>query len=439
MLQIHMAQDARPGSNGHHELTAEARCRLLLEISHSVRGTLNLRETLDRLLEGLQSLLPYDAGGIFVLREEVAGPRFGSLGEWIAGVSWRGFTPRSPFTDPMLREGRGIVGHVIHSGDSVCAPDVRRDARYIQGREETLSEVAVPIRLDGRTIGALNLESDRLGAFEECDVEMLRFFAEATAIAVEKAMLHERLLESERLERQMGLAQQVQERLLPLAAPEVPGHQFAGLCMPCARVGGDYFDYVPLDGGRLGLVIADVSGHDLPAALVMSAFRALVRTHLRSGDPLDGVARALNRELPDATTGNTFVTALLAVLDPSRGRIGYVNCGHHPPLHDRAGAPPAWLECGGPLLGPLADAEYETGEIAFTPGDQVVMFTDGIAEARNPEGVYFGADRLADLVAASRRLPSRDLVERIVFEARGFAGTADFDDDVTLMVVRREG
>src|SRR2546427_12930808 len=157
-----LPRHAASHANELREITAEARCRLLLEIFHSTRGTLDLRETLDRLLDGLQSFLPYDAAGIFVLREEVTRPGGGPLGELIAGVSWRGFPPRSPATDPMLRESAGIVGHVIHSGEAAGAPDVRLDPRYIKGREETISEVAGPIQLDGRTIGALNLESDQL-------------------------------------------------------------------------------------------------------------------------------------------------------------------------------------------------------------------------------------------------------------------------------------
>jgi GAF domain-containing protein len=313
------AAHVAPESNGHQELSAEARCRLLLEISHTVRGTLDLRETLDRLLDGLQLLMPFDAGGIFVLREEVSSAHVGSLGEQIAGVSWRGFTPRSPFTDPMMREGRGIIGHVIRTGEAVCAPDVRLDARYIKGRDETMSEVAVPIRLDGRTIGALNLESDRLDTFQKRDVEILRFFADATAIAVEKAMLHERLVEAGRLERQLKTAQLIQERLLPTLSPVVPGHELAGLCMPSAQVGGDYFDYIPLANGQLGLVVADVSGTGsrrprddrVPGARAHASAR---------GHPLDEVACTINRELPDSTAGSAFVTALLAVLDPTSGR-----------------------------------------------------------------------------------------------------------------------
>ena len=150
-LPAHAFDDVR--RNGRGTLTSDTRYRLLLEVFHSTRGTLDLHETLDRLLDALQLLVPFDAAGIFVLREEVQPARSGALGEQIAGVSWRGFPPRSPLTDPMLREGKGIVGHVIRTGEVVCATDVRLDPRYIQGREATRSEVAVPIQLDGRTIG----------------------------------------------------------------------------------------------------------------------------------------------------------------------------------------------------------------------------------------------------------------------------------------------
>jgi sigma-B regulation protein RsbU (phosphoserine phosphatase) len=441
MTQLHHAnpshRSAATQANGRGTLTSDARCRLLLEMFHSTRGTLDLRETLDRLLDGLRPFIPFDAGGIFVLRDEVTPAPTGGFSEQIAGVSWRGFTPRSPLTDPMLREGKGIVGHVIRSGEVVCSEDVRLDPRYVQARAETLSEVAVPIQLDGRTIGALNLESDRTGSFHADDVEVLRFFAEATAIAVDKAVLHARLTAAGHLERQIATAQQVQERLLPANLPNVPGHELAGVCLPSARVGGDYFDCIALPGGQLGLVVADVSGHGVPAAIIMSAFRALVRTFMRAGHALDEVAETLNRELPDTTAGNAFVTAVLATLDPTSGRFRYVNCGHHPPLVDRAGQAPRWLGRGGPLLGVLADVRFEIDEVELAPGDQLVLFTDGIVEARSPAGAWFGARRLAELVADHRGHRARELVEHIVFEARAFAGAGGLEDDVTLVMLRR--
>jgi serine phosphatase RsbU (regulator of sigma subunit) len=442
MIEFRAGQDDRPtrepGVNGRMELSADARWRLLLEISHSVRGTLDLRETLDRLLDGVFAIVPYDAAGIFVLDGEVAHSHPGPLAQRIAGVSWRGFTPRSPRTDPMLREGKGIVGYVIRTGEAVCAADVRVDHEYIQAREATRSEVAVPIQLDGRTIGALNLESDRLAAFHAQDVDVLSFFAQAAAIAVEKAMLHERLIEAERMERRLKIAQQVQERLLPGASPRIPGHEVAGVCIPSARVGGDYFDYIPLADGQLGIVVADVSGHDLPAALVMSAFRALVRTCLRAGHALDEVARTLNRELPDTTGDSSFVTALLGVLDPVTGHLRYVNCGHNPPLHEPASGARGWLDRGGPPLGVMERATFDIGTVELAPGDQLVIYTDGLTEARNPAGEWFGADRLVDLVLTHKHRAPRELVERVVFEVRGFTGVGGFEDDVTLVVLRRE-
>jgi serine phosphatase RsbU (regulator of sigma subunit) len=423
--------------NGRASLTSDTRYRLLLEVFHSTRGTLDLHETLDRLLDALQLLVPFDAAGIFVLRDEVSPPRAGALGEQIAGVSWRGFTPRSPLTDPMLREGKGIVGHVIRTGEVVCATDVSLDPRYVQGRAATRSEVAVPIQLDGRTIGAFNLESDQPAAFRPKDVEVLRFFAEATAIAVEKAMLHQRLTSADELDRQIRTAQRVQERLLPVDLPDLPGHELAGICLPSARVGGDFFDVVPIPDGQLGLVVADVSGHGLPAAIIMSAFRALARTGLRAGQPLDQVAATLDRELPDTTAGRAFVTAVLAMYDPATGRLRYVNCGHHPPLLDRPGRPPHWLDRGGPLLGLIDGASFEIEEFQLAPGDQLVIFTDGIVEARSPANVWFGTERLAEIVTASRGQRARDLVEHVVLEARALTGIHGLEDDATMLLLRR--
>jgi sigma-B regulation protein RsbU (phosphoserine phosphatase) len=315
---------------------------------------------------------------------------------------------------------------------------VRLDPHYIEGRTATRSEVAVPIQLDGRTIGAFNLESDSPAAFRAKDVEVLRFFAEATAIAVEKAMLHQRLISADQLDRQLRTAQRVQERLLPAQFPEVPGHELAAICLPSARVGGDYFDFVTVPGGQLGVVVADVSGHGLPSAIIMSAFRALARTFLRAGQPLDEVARTLDRELPDTTAGRAFVTAVLGLFDPASGRFRYVNCGHLPPLLDRPGQPPRWLDKGGPLLGLIEGANFEIGEIQLAAGDQLVIFTDGIVEARSRAGAWFGAERIAALVGENRGRSARDVVDHVVREARAFAGIHDLEDDVTMVLLRRD-
>src|SRR5262249_8591008 len=156
-------------------------------------------------------------------------------------------------TDPLLRDGRGIVGHVIETGEPVVAPDIRLDPWYVEGRATTRSEIAVPILRDGRVIGALNLESDRLAAFADRSLDLLRCSAGATAMGVEKSLLYQELLEARRIETQLQIAQEVQARLLPEDPPSLPGFALAGLCIPSSRVGGDYYDFIPRADGSLTL------------------------------------------------------------------------------------------------------------------------------------------------------------------------------------------
>ena len=179
-------------------LSPEAKYRLLLKLSQEIGRTLDLQEVLVYLLEVLRTAVAYDAAGVFVLNRSVQlGQDAG--GRMIAGMAVVGFddTPRDE--DPMLRRGEGIIGHVISSGQTVIAPDVRLDPHYVEGKAGTLSEIAVPIVSGGGVIGALNLESNMLDAFSEADVEFLEFFAVAAAISIEKAVLHREMLEKHRI------------------------------------------------------------------------------------------------------------------------------------------------------------------------------------------------------------------------------------------------
>ncbi len=441
------------------QLTAETKVSLLLDVSGKTRGTLDLDEILDRLLATLCTLVDFDAGGIFVLRSDLVRPRGALPGQMIAGVARRGYDPRPAGRDPMLLHGAGITGHVIRTGQLHVACDVRIDSHYVVGRETTLSEIAVPIQRNGRTVGALNLESDRLSAFAEREVEVLTFFAEAAGIAIEMAMLHERLVESERFETQMRMAQEVQSRLLPAGAPDVPGYEIAGLCIPTLRIGGDYVDYIPLPDGRLALAVADVAGKGIAAALVMSAFRSILRSHMQRGLSLVEVARAVNGHLPESLAGAVFVTAFIGILVPSTGRLTYINCGHNPPFVVRAsaagdgagnaggaggvgsagstGGAEEWLDRGGTVLGIFPEAEYEVGEIDLEPGDLLTLYTDGVVESADQARTDFGAERLAAVATRLRRLPPPELIQEIVLLTREFSGSIEFDDDFTLVALRR--
>jgi len=421
------------------ELTAENKYQLLAQISHSIRDTLDLDEILNHLLDMVRSVLDYDAAGIFVLNQDLVHPYKKRPRELIAGIVMRGFDIPQPSIDPMLAMGKGIIGYVIRTGECVVVPDVRHDTRYIEGRKETLSEVAVPIVRDERAIGALNLESDTIAIYSDSDVEILRFFADAAAISVEKAMLHRQILEKKLIGEQLRLAQHVQSRLLPDKPPDVPGYDIAGTCISIYEIGGDYFDYIRLPNGRMGIVVADVSGKGIPAALIMTAFRALLRTQARSGSEPALVANTLNRLLPDFVGDANFVTSVYGVLNPLDGHFAYANCGHNPPILFRTDGSIEKLKNRGPLLsGILEDVSYDTLEVALAPRDLLLLHTDGVVEVMRGEDEEFGVERLEAVVHRSMDLPASEIIHKIVQATQEFSGSEHYQDDFTLVIVKRE-
>lgn len=418
-------------------MTGEARNRLLVRIAHELDGTLNLDEVLGRLLDTLRAAVGYDAAGIFVLSRDEVFPGYGLSWRKIAATVRRGFDGPLPDIDRLLALGQGLVGHVLKTGEAAVAPDVSLDPRYVMGRPATRSELAVPVYAGGRLVGAMNLESDQAGAYSEVDAETLCLFADAAAIAVEKAVLYRLFVQKERLEEQLRLALEAGGQAGAATWPGISGWDAAGFTRPRYEIGGDYYDHIPLADGRLGLVIADVSGKGSLAAMTLTTFRAILRTQVEGEPEPVRTAAAANRLLRERMAPTEYVTAVYGVLDPERGHLGYSNCGHTSPLLVRADGRYSKLTTGGPPLGLLAGARYLSGEVTVEPGDLLVLFTDGVVEAEGPAGEEFGVDRLADVVCASRRLPSGKVIEEVVRATAEFCGSAEYADDFTVLALKR--
>ena len=460
-------QVSTPGA-GRRQLGGDDRCALVLDIARRSRGTLDLGQLFDRLLDAVGSLVDYDAAGIFALNEVLTPPGAPAVGK-IAAVARRGYEERPAASDRMLSAGEGLVGRAIRTGRSALVRDVRRDPHYVVGRPETLSEVVVPILFEGRGIAALDVESDRLAAFDEADLEGLEFFAEVAGMAIEKAMLHRHLVDLEQVGAQVRLAREVQLGLLPRGAPDLPGWEIAGLCRPSLDLGGDLYDHfalapLPPAGaasaprpGRHGVVIGDVAGKGVPAALIMATFRALLRARRElevgaAGGPAATVA-AVSRLLRESTATRAFVTCCYAALDPASGEIVYASCGHPPGLIARAGggddAPAAApegrpalgeLENCGPALGAFEHETFVERRVTLDPGDCLLLFTDGLTEALNPAGEAFGSERVrAALVelAGRREISAVRLADELVHRVIDFVASERLADDLTLVVLRR--
>jgi sigma-B regulation protein RsbU (phosphoserine phosphatase) len=416
-------------------LPPELKYRLLLDLSQKISRTLDLQEVLDDLVQSLGSAMDYDAAGVFVLNRQVP---LGPLSDpnLIAGMVQVGFdTPRAD--DPMLSSGKGIIGHVIQTGEVAMVSDVRLDPRYVAGRPTTRSELAVPIVSEAGVIGCLNVESDREAAYNEADRELLEFFASAAALSIQKSLLHRQVLEKQRIEDQLKVARDVQSGLLPGKAPALPGWDIAAVNLPTWEIGGDYYDYVPLPRQRLGLAVADVSGKGIPAALIMATFRTALRAQLRRRADLRVMAAELNRALLESRDASRFVTTVFGVLEPASGLFRYVNCGHNWPLLVRRSGEPELLRRGGPAMGLLTGERYEQGEVRLEPGDALVLYTDGVVEPADAREEEFGVARLEQAVRATLGCPAAEALQAVVQSTHAFSGRGHYEDDFTLVVVKR--
>jgi len=418
-------------------LAPETKYQLLLQITQQLSRTLELEDLLARLLTAVRSAVPYDAAGIFVLNRSVplGAQRSGDV---IAGMALTGFDARARPDDPMFRDGKGIIGHVIRSGERLIAPDVRAEPHYVDGRPSTRSELAVPIVSAGQVIGALNLESDRLDAYTAADAELLEFFAVVAALSIEKTLLHRQVLEKERIEHQLQLAQHVQTSLLPAAPPVVAGYDIAGVNLPTWAIGGDYFDYIPLGDGRLGLVIADVAGKGMPAGLIMATFRGALRTELRRTGEIAAAVEVMDRILLDSMDASRFVTAVYGELDPVRGTFTYVNCGHNPPLLFGTNGRREVLDTGRRALGMMDGEPVQPATVSLHPGDTLALYTDGVVELTDADWAEYGMERLEGLLRARAARPAREMIDSVVTATRAFTGRDSFEDDFTLVIVKRE-
>src|SRR5216683_40664 len=340
-----------------------------------------------------------------------------------------------------IRVSRNVLDEVVIRGKSVLTSDAQHDPRFASGTvvlQGVRSVLAVPLGVADKVFGIIYADSTIAeGRFTEDHLKVLTTLASVAAIRVENNRLIESRLDRERLERELALASEIQQRFQPTAPPIVPGYELQGISFPCYEIGGDYYDFIERDDGRLVIALGDVSGKGTAAALLMSSLHAAVHAQSASHDSLVGTISAVNRYLADNIPSNRFVTLFYAELDPETGALSFLNAGHNPPMIVHAGGTMEQLAAGGLPLGIMPNAEFREGRTQLHYGDVLVIYSDGVSEAVNPAGEEFGPTRLYEVVARNMDASAGGIRDRIESALTKFCQGTPAADDITLVICKR--
>ncbi len=402
--------------------------RVLLDLQRHITGSLRIDEVIERLLDSLADVVPYDAAAIFLARDGA---------KEFQPATARGF---SDIRSVKLKTTQGIAGLALASGDAVAVSDVAKESRYVEARASTCSAVAIPLTVTGEHIGVLVLESDAPAAYRREHREMLATVAAQAAVVIENARLHTTEVQAQALQRELKTARSIQRGLLPRGIPQPRGWEILGANFPSLEMSGDLYDVVERDG-HLALVVGDVMGKGAPAAMLAATLHAAIRHGLQRESDLARVVAGANRLLCGARMAHArFSSLFVGLLDPASGALEYVNAGHDPPIVVSGDGSHEQLDEGGLVLGVMPDARYETGRVELIPGSLLLLYTDGVTETRSPDGEEFGLDRLDTLLGDEVKRKGRHLhqiLRTLLSRLRSYRAGAHRHDDITLLGARR--
>ncbi len=423
---------AGPATPEHDLRRALARLQILNEIHRALGRSVRLDELLGLILDRVFDHLEPEEAAIFLSREGDTGY------DRVAGRSTRGSEVPALVSKHLLDEvaGKGMAALVLDASTDVRFKDA---ASLLAAGVRSL--VAAPLLSPEGSLGMIAVESmARERQFTEDDMELLASLASVAALRIRNLRLAAAAIERARLEREVTLARQIQVALLPAALPSLQRLEMVGRNVPSRVVSGDFYKAVTrAEGAEVVLLVADVSGKGIAAALLTASLEALTVVPVATGAPPDRICDTVSELLWERTRPEKFATAFVAVLDNAGGELRYCNAGHAPALVVRCDSSCEWLASTGMPLGIFPGASYALASTVLAPGDLLVIYTDGISEAENEEEEEYGTERLATACVAACREPLAALAMRIEQHIESFAGGRPFLDDRTLLLVRRTG
>ncbi len=429
MSKLDVSSSSRGGV--HIAASAEVKLAALVEITQSLARVLALDEVLPQVLKSLFKIFVQADRGFIVMET----PDKKLVPRWVR--------VRREDVNDTLRISRTIIRHVMESKEAILSADAASDERFEMSQSiadfRIRSMMCAPLLdSEGNPFGALQIDTlDQRHRFTKEDLELLVSTAGQAAIAIQSAQMHEAALRQREMTRDMQLAHEVQHGFLPEKPPELPGYEFFDYYQPMDQIGGDYYDYIPLPDGRVAVIVADVVGHGVAAALLMAKLSAEVRFSLYSEHKPAAAITRLNERIC-ALNIQRFVTMIVVVIDPREHRAVIVNAGHMAPLHRRASGTveePGEKIAGLPL-GITDDLGYEQTEIEIAKGELLTLYTDGVNESIDVSGAFYTIDRLRNHLRG-RAQPVASLGQAIIEDVRRFLGRANQNDDMCLVCFGR--
>ncbi len=439
------------------ESEREAVLQFLRRMGELITGGTDLESTLEIITEFLIEETGAEAGAIFLLEEERGAEVFRARA--VHGL----FPPLRPATGYVLTKQKylhdkiradriprdeTILGHVATRGEGLLVPDARAESRIPPEAHDLVpleSMMLMPLRVRDRLVGIFAVVNKHAAGktFDAEDMSLLRALADQAAVTVNIVRLYSELTEKQRIESELRIAQDFQNLLLPREMPSVEGFEIDAICTPALEMGGDHFDFIRIDDDHLGIVIADVSGKGMPAALIMAAVRSALRSEARGKMSPREVLRTVNRHVCEDTRANVFITMTYAILDERTQRLRFARAGHEPLITCPTGdGQPVLHSPEGMALGLVAGETFDVTEdmtIDLSTTELAVLYTDGVVEAMDETRQEYGQERLFNILQRHATADASAVIGAVLDDIQEFTGGFPQSDDITLVALRRRG
>lgn len=419
---------AREAQRRQQEQQRRETARMLLEMSRALNSTLNLEDVLRSIMAELSNIVPYDSAAILLLDRSK-----------LTLVAHRGADVEEHQSTTFDLDQAHAANTVLQTGRPLVIDDTHADERWgaIDETSKIRSWMGIPLRVREKTVGVLNINSHEIAHYKAEEMALAEAFADQASVALQNARLHE--VEVKQIEQELTIARDIQSSLLPSAAPDLPQLEVVAHTSPARQVSGDYFQYMPMPSGQLGIAVGDVSGKGIPAAMLMAVISTAMRDEAaRNARPAD-LLNALNRRLLERMRQAHVNSALMVgIFDPPTRRLELANGGMvQPYVRATSGGKWEFIPIGGYPLGLSQRMSYTSKTLTLAPGALLLMMSDGVVEAQNPAGEFYGFDRLEELLnGLPADVTARGIIDAILASVTTHLEGEEAQDDLTIMAIR---